>query len=150
MTNRVIWPWLAIIYLVFALELVVGLRHGLRMTVNDVMQSADFYDERASIQWMLVAFLMACVLILPALYRISKSKLGPLPKNHFAAIMATVILLLLFVLELISFHQVDALLYHISGGIMVIAWMWVAMAFVAVTAALIAIACRSNPSLKDN
>ncbi|GAA0482193.1 hypothetical protein GCM10009096_25650 [Parasphingorhabdus litoris] len=39
-------------------------------------------------------------------------------------------------IEIISFHEVDALLYREFSGIMAIAWMWAILAIAVITTAL--------------
>ncbi|QTD56242.1 hypothetical protein [Parasphingorhabdus cellanae] len=127
-TGWIIWRWLTALYLVFAIELMVGLRHGLRVMVNDVMQSAEIYSDRAVIQWALVLVLLALVLALSSRYLIRARKFGSLSKTRFAAIAATVALISVFLLELISFHEIDALLYQKFASVMVIGWIWAGLA----------------------
>lgn len=152
-TSWSIWRWLAVIYMFFLLEIAIGWRHELRTTVNDVMQSAGIYGDRVMIQWTLVVIFLVFIMLSLAVYSALTSKVGSRLKNHIAAIAATVVLFLLFILELISFHRVDALLYQIFGGIMLIGWMWAGLAVVVIVSALqdlLDILSPSSSEVKDS
>lgn len=147
------WRPLAVMYLLFLLEIAMGWRHELRSIVNDVMQSAGIYVDRAMIQLALVVTLLAFGLLLLVIYRSLANEARLQAKNRVAAIVATVLLVSLFILEIISFHRVDALLYQIFGGVMIIGWMWASLAFVILISAMLDmwdIFRSANAELKDN
>ncbi len=147
------WRLLAVMYFLFLLEISRGWRHQLRTIVNDVMQSAGIYGDRAMIQWALVVTSLAFGLLLLVIYRALANEARLQAKNHVAATVATVVLISLFILEIISFHHVDALLYQIFGGVMLIGWMWASLAFVVLISAMLDmwdIFRPANAALKDN
>lgn len=148
-----IWRWLAAIYLFFVMEIALGWRHWLRAVVNDALQSVGIYGDRTMIQLALVATLLLFVILISTPYKMLANKIGPHRKNHYVAISATVLLFLIFILELISFHRFDYLLYQTFGGIMLIGWLWAGLAIVVMISALSDLLDISSPSIsegKDN
>ncbi len=141
-----IWRWLAAIYLFFVLEIALGWRHGLRLVVNDALQSVGIYGDRTMIQLALVATLLLIVILISLPYKMLANKIGPRRKNHYVAICATVLLFLLLIVELISFHRFDYLLYQTSGSIMLIGWIWAGLAIVIMASALLNLRDICSPS----
>lgn len=87
-------------------------------------------------QWALIGILILVLLGCLQAYRISKNDGRLRTRNHAVPIVATAILVLLLMIEIISFHEVDALLYREFSGIMAIAWMWAILAIAVITTAL--------------
>ncbi|SIN60432.1 hypothetical protein SAMN02745824_0664 [Parasphingorhabdus marina DSM 22363] len=133
--RRGAWSWLAAIYLALAIEMMVETRHGLRLLVNDVMQRGGLYADRTGYQLAIAGLLT--ILVLAVLYQVAQS--GLWRKSSRAAKtagIATLILLLLFVVELLSLHAIDALLYQTTGGLMRVGWSWIVLAGVTAISAI--------------
>ena len=107
------WPLLSMANACFAAECALGLRHGLHNAV---------------------AAAMALGLGIASLLRQRTDKAGR-PRN--AAATTTLLSALLFVLETISLHDIDAVLYRPAGGLLVIGWLWLLLGAVTVAGALI-------------
>lgn len=121
------WLWLAVIYLALAVEMVVETRHELRLLVNDLMQQGGLYSARGEYQ-LIIAGLVTIVVLL-TIYQLLRSGLWKQSSSAGKrAWTATIVLLLLFAVEFLSVHAIDALLYQTIGGLMRIAWFWLALA----------------------
>jgi hypothetical protein len=133
-----IWFAIAALLAVFALELVWGLRFHARLLVDSVLQSKGLYSDRQGLQLLLIAgaVLAAVAMLLGALTLTRPDPHARLPT------MATVVLLGLFMVETISLHGIDAILYTPIGPFMVIAGLWVAAATVIALAASYAASLR--------
>ncbi len=131
------WRWLAVLYLLFAVEIGLGGRHLFHLKVNDVMQSVGIYADRAIVQWILIAVLISVLLLFLSRYRASLGMISYGALWRSIAGVATGLLLLLFVIELISVHEIDAFIYQTLFGVMLIGWMWAALAIVVASAAFL-------------
>lgn len=130
------WRWLAAIYLVLAGELLLEGRHGLRLLVNDLMQQSGLYSARGGYQ-LVIAGLVTVVLLI-AIYQILRRGLWTkVSQRGKRAWIATTGLLMFFAVEFLSVHAVDAVLYHTSGGLMHIAWIWLLLAGITTVSAII-------------
>lgn len=131
------WRWIAVIYLLFASEIVLGMRHILRSPIVDLMQAGGIYQERGTIQLALLASLLFVTAFGVGRYwRGRKREKAPLNIRYCLALVATSLLFLLFLIELVSLHSMDALLYRSFGYLMAIAWLWIGLSTMVVIAAL--------------
>lgn len=111
------WPLLAIVNGGYAAECVLGWRHGLHNAAIAAM--GEYYSGRASIQ----IFLIAIALGLGAIFLLAR-RADPAGRARTGAATATLVTALLFILETISLHAVDAILYRPAAGLLVIGWLW--------------------------
>ncbi|MEO0439656.1 MAG: hypothetical protein AAF067_02150 [Pseudomonadota bacterium] len=127
---------LAAIYLVLAGEMLLEGRHELRLLVNDMMQQGGLYSGRGGYQLVIAGLVVAALLL--AVYKIVRRGLwAKVSQRGKWAWTATIGLLMLFAVEFLSVHAVDALLYQNSGGLMRIAWIWLFLAGITAASAII-------------
>jgi len=126
------WKLLAVLQLLFVAEIVLGLRHQIHGGVDAFLQDRGWYAQRQPVQLGLLA--VAAVAGAAALFALLKWC-----RSHRAAApaaLASFAVLLLFALEMISLHAIDALLYRLIGPVMVIALLWAACAGVVAACSL--------------
>jgi hypothetical protein len=119
-----LWWKLAAISTGFALEAVLGLRHRLRGAVDIWLQGEGLYDSRTPAQ---IGLLVLCALLLAwAVWGLAGlRRAGP---HARVAATACAVTLCLFVIEAISLHGVDALMYANIGPVRAVGWVWVVLA----------------------
>jgi hypothetical protein len=117
------------------LEICLGVRHELHHQISGWLQAQGSYDQRRGVQVYLIAVLIS-LLLLALVYFTSRVKGAPPEKAAWAVVMA---LVALFLIETISLHGVDALLYHPVGPMLMIGYLW---AFGAVSVAALAFFSR--------
>lgn len=123
-----VWKLLALLQIVFVIEIVLGLRHQIHGGVDAFLQDRGWYDQRQPVQLGLLAVaLLAGVAGGVAVLRWCRSHRAAAP-----AVLASCAVVGLFALEMISLHAIDAVLYRLIGPVMLIALLWVACAAVVV------------------
>lgn len=136
----VFWRWLAVTYFLYASEIVIGLRHMLRSPVVDVMQAVGVYQERGTLQLVLLASLLLVVALsigsIGGYWAVRKRQKAKFKVRYCLALVATGLLFQVFLIELVSLHNIDALFYRSLGGLMAIAWLWIGLSTIVALAAL--------------
>lgn len=124
-------PWVRIgaIYAGMGLECAVGLRHHLHSIIVHIM--GPLYDERAGVQVALIGVVLVIGGALSILF-VHRNKSSAPP----VVTAATIAAIGLFSIETISLHAVDAMLYKPTGGLLLIGWLWIALALVITFSAL--------------
>ena len=108
----------------FALEAVLGLRHRLRAAIDIWLQGEGWYDSRTPVQ---VGLLVLCALLLAwALWGLAGLRHAGVHAR--VAATACAVALCLFVIEAISLHGVDSLMYANIGPVRVVGCAWVVLA----------------------
>ena len=133
-----LWGTLAALHAAWALEIVLNLRHRFRGAIVPLLQDRGWYASRSAWQGaaIVVALLIGSALAawLWRRHRDDGAALG--------AIAGTALALMLLVVETISLHRVDAVMYAEAGPLKLIAWAWIGAA-----AIVIASAWRSSDDL---
>jgi hypothetical protein len=114
--------WLTAIESVLFLDIIVGGRWRLHQSFVDIAQNHHEYGFRRLPQVILVAFLL--VILFVCLYfslRLFRTKRGVL-----LAISGALLSLITWCIEVVSLHQVDAILYHQVWKFMVVSLVWIA------------------------
>ncbi|MBJ7499706.1 MAG: hypothetical protein JHC57_08135 [Sphingopyxis sp.] len=111
------WPFLAIVNAGFAAECALGWRHGFHDRAVAAM--GDLYSERTPAQLLMMVVIMGLAAI--GLLRL-RDRSGT--RRHSGAAKVTLLSATLFLLETISLHGVDALIYRPATGLLVIGWLW--------------------------
>ena len=119
-----LWWKLAAVSAGLALEAVLGLRHRLREGVDTWLQTQGWYDSRTPAQ---IGLLVLCALLLAwALWGLAGLRRAGVHAR--VAATACAVALRLFVIEAISLHGVDALMYANIGPVRLVGWAWVVLA----------------------
>jgi hypothetical protein len=130
--DRRLWTLLAALNFLFFVEIFAGFRHRIHDLADGLLMTSGLYDERHGPQEMIVMSVgvIAVVFVsLPLLLR----------RNSTTARLATSITIALFVLfaiEMVSLHAIDAVLYRFIGPVYLIGWMWAAAAIAICLAAI--------------
>jgi hypothetical protein len=125
------WRWLAALHALFFAEILFGWRHRLHNIVNLQLMQEGIYSQRAILQIALLA--LASIIALALLIGIWRAKrlaarIGLLASSGMA---------LLFLVEAISLHSVDAILYRRIGPAMLIAFLWAGLCAITMLATLL-------------
>lgn len=126
------WQALGALNALFAVEILLSLRHRLHDRADVVLRSFHAYDGRGSWQWMLLAAAVIAVLLVGYLTMRGRRWTGGLKGACVLSLLAAG----LFVMESVSLHSVDALLYRQFDGLMLIGWLWLAIGVGVVSFAL--------------
>lgn len=126
------WRWVSTWQFLYGLEVWLGTRHTVHDMVNTVLQATGLYAGRSDIQMvMLFATVLIGMVVSLVMWR---SHWWSRPTNRCAKLawVCTGAVLLLFLIETISLHAIDRVLYHPVGPVLLIAYAWTANA-IAVT-----------------
>lgn len=130
-----VWAWVAVAHLAFAAEVVLGARHQVHDMLNAVLRDNGLYPARATIQ---AGLLLLCGLGVAVGVEGVRRWLGGVPQlTHHARRVAFVALAIgaLFMVESVSLHAIDQVLYATAGPVLAIAYIWVCAAMVTVASA---------------
>ena len=119
------WAVLAAVHAVLWLDILLNTRHRVHDDVNAALRSLGLYDSRV---WLQAALLLALAAVAVMAWR-ARRRAG-------VAVAATALLIALVLVEAISWHQSDRLLYTHLGPLLLIAYAWLACAGVVVFGAL--------------
>ena len=126
------WWWLCAACSVFVLEVAVGLRHRTHDLVDAVLQAEGSYASRGPVQ----IGLLTVALLLSAGTLLWLIRARATDANIKSAGVGCAAALWLFLIEAISLHGVDAVMYAHIGPVMLIGWAWAATALLVMGAAL--------------
>jgi len=121
-----LWRWVGVVQLLFFLEVVFSTRHLAHDYVNQSLHAMGSYQERASIQETLLIGVGVCGVVMITVLCRWLSGNRPLVDPTNAALFMTVTVLFLFVVETISLHAIDRVLYRPVGPVLLIAYLWLA------------------------
>jgi hypothetical protein len=127
-----LWYAIAALLLALALEVVCGVRYRAHDLANSLLALEETYGARQSIQHLL----LITVLVVTAAVLLIVLKLRSIAVAARLAIIVAVALVGLFMVETVSLHDIDAVLYASKGLIARIAWIWVAGACLIATCAV--------------
>ena len=125
------WRRIAIFQAACFVEVLFGLRHRAHDVVDTLLQAKGWYAERGPVQ----AALLVAVLALAAATFWVLARLRRLDAGVWVASAATAAALWLFVIESVSLHGVDAVMYLHLGPVLLIAACWAATAAAVIWAA---------------
>jgi hypothetical protein len=128
------WPWRGLMAAQLACfgEIVIGLRLRVHDVVDAVLQAQGLYASRVALQFGLVAVALALAIacILAAL------RWRGADADAARALAATAGAVSLFVVESISLHGIDAIMYASVGPVLMIALLWATAAMIVTASAL--------------
>ncbi len=119
-----LWRLVALVHLVFAAEVVFGARHAVHDMVNAVLRDDGLYPVRAGMQ---AGLLVLCGLCITLGLMATQRWLRALPQlTPYArrAVFATWVVGALFMVEAVSLHGIDQMLYASVGPVRTIAYLW--------------------------
>ncbi len=119
------WAVLAAVHAALWLDILLNTRHRVHDVVNAALRALGLYDSRV---WLQAALLLALAAVAVFAWR-ARRRAG-------TAIVATALLIALMLVEAISWHESDRLLYTHLGPLLLIAYAWLACAGAVVFAAL--------------
>jgi hypothetical protein len=119
------WLALTLVHAALWLDILLNTRHKLHDLVNRGLVAMGWYDQRV---WLQAALLLALTTAAAIAWR-ARKRTG-------AALTATAVLLALLLVEAISWHESDRLLYTHVGPLLVIAYAWIGCAAVVAFTAL--------------
>jgi hypothetical protein len=119
------WAALAAVHAALWLDILLNTRHRVHDAVNAGLRALGLYESRV---WLQAALLLALAVLVVHIWR-SRRRAG-------AAVVATLVLIALLLIEAISWHESDRVLYTHLGPLLLIAYAWLACAAVVVWSAL--------------
>jgi hypothetical protein len=126
------WHWVGALQFLYVLEIWLSTRHLAHDMADAVLRAAGLYADRSSIQIMLLVITVLTGMV--AGIAMWQSHWWSRQTNVHAKLawVCTVAILMLFLIETISLHAIDRVLYRPVGPVLFIAYAWVANA-IAVT-----------------
>jgi hypothetical protein len=121
------WLSLSALYGVLCIELIANTRHTFLRTIGTNTGLANYYDARRPGQ-------VAMVLLLAIVITWLITKAIPVMRRRPGigwALMLGLCSAGLFLTEVISLHQLDAIFYAKVGPVMLIGWAWLVLGFIA-------------------
>lgn len=124
------WPLLAFANAGFAAECALGWRHAFHNWA--VVAIGELYSGRTPAQLLLTAAVIGL-----ALLALRQARARNRVRGHSGAATVTLLTAALFLLETISLHSLDALIYRSVRGLLVIGWLWLLLSGATVACALV-------------
>lgn len=125
------WGALSFVNLFFSFECFVGWRHLLHESVVAAMGS--HYAERVPLQVVLISGASIITIVGSGMFLVANRDM-----LARVAVMGTWLSASLFLIETISLHDIDELLYHQMGPSLLIGWLWLGLAICTGIAAILA------------
>ncbi len=119
------WAVLAVVHAALWLDILLNTRHRVHDVVNAALVALGFYESRV---WLQAALLLALAAVAVVAWRARR--------RASMAVVATAVLVALLLVEAISWHESDRVLYTHLGPLLLVAYAWLACAGVVVFAAL--------------
>ncbi len=119
------WGALAAVHAALWLDILLNTRHRLHDIVNAGLRALGLYESRV---WLQAALLLALATLAFFVWRAGR--------RASAAVEATLVLIALLLIEAISWHESDRVLYTHLGPLLLVAYAWLAGAAVVVWSAL--------------
>jgi hypothetical protein len=119
------WAALAAVHAALWLDILLNTRHRVHDVVNAGLRALGLYESRV---WLQAALLLALAGAVVIAWRARR--------RASAAVEATLVLIALLLVEAISWHESDRVLYTHLGPLLLVAYAWLACAAVVVWSAL--------------
>ena len=119
------WAVLAAVHAALWLDILLNLRHRLHDVVNAGLRALGLYESRV---WLQAALLLALAVVAVLAWR-ARRRAG-------VAAAATMVLIALVLVEAISWHESDRVLYSHLGPLLLVAYAWIVCASLVVWSAL--------------
>lgn len=128
------WRQIAVLQAALLVEIVFRGRYHLHNLIDEIANAQGWYPQRTPVQLALIGFVIA----LAAIGWLVACRGRARGTRASIAVVATIAALLLFAVEAVSLHDIDALLYRQVGPVRAIALGWIAAASVVTLSALAA------------
>lgn len=151
--SHPMWRLNTAIYLLLSIEISIGLRHQLQQMVRSEAKNQGLYETRQSYQPYMIGFILLMLALTCAVVLIRKRWAAqPLPLWSAFSLVAV---LGIFLVEVISLHAVDRVLYYRIGGVLLIGYLWLGASLPHLLAGLLQVTQPSNgprisPQLETN
>ena len=119
------WATLAAVHAALWLDILLNTRHRLHDLVNAGLRTLGLYESRV---WLQAALLFALAAVAVIAWR-ARRRAG-------VAVTATAVLIALLLVEAISWHESDRVLYSYLGPLLLIAYAWIVCTGLVVWSAL--------------
>jgi hypothetical protein len=116
------WWVLSAINALLVFEIVAGWRYRVHDLADAFLLSRGWYESRSP--WQMAMIAVAALMLLAAGYA-ARARIHS--NAYVSAVMAVCFAVGIFVIEAISLHAIDALLYRPVGPVLVIAFFWLAV-----------------------
>ena len=143
-SSRQTWSILSLFYLLFLFEILGGYRHDVHDAFSNILRHLSLYAEKQTVQIILI-IIATCLAILITVWLISR--ILNRPATEKIAIFASLTVFFLTVIEMISLHTIDAILYKLIGPISFIGWLWIICCMVTTCAALLSVRSNLSPAI---
>jgi hypothetical protein len=144
-----IWKLLAVLNSLFLVDICLGFRYRFHDFIVAIMIEEQRYSQRNSAQAIIILFSSLIVLTLAGTIFV---QLRPIRCSAIVAMSLTTGVALLFTLETISLHAVDAVLYRPIASVLIVGWIWATASLGVVLAATFRVAAsyRKPPHLASS
>jgi hypothetical protein len=140
--SRKLWLSLTVFYATLVLEVTFSNRHGLTNLMRVFLKQRDFFSVKVSVQMgLLFGLVLTLVCVVLALF-VALRRYG-IPER--VACIVSVVLSCIFIVEVISLHATDAILYRSIYGVLAIGYLWGVCASLTGLAAIARVRQRSLP-----
>lgn len=144
-SSRQTWPILALFYLLFLFEMLLGYRHDVHdLFENYALPHLILYAEKQTVHIILI-IIATCLAILTA--GGVSNRIRSRPATEQVAIFASLMVFFLTIIEGISLNAIDAILYKLIGPIIFIGWLWIMCCTVTTCAALLSVRSNLSPEI---
>jgi len=132
--SAVLWRTLAVLHASFALEILLNLRYRFRAAIIPLLQDRGWYPSRTA--WQEASIVLTLILGMAFAAWVWRRQRGDGAAR--GAILGTALALMLLLVETISLHSVDALMYAEAGPLVRLVWAWIGAAGIVIASALAA------------
>lgn len=127
--DKRLWGGIALVHVLLTAEMAFEMRFPMAASLRSLLRGVDLYGERRA--WQAGLLIALLVLLVPVLLAVSR-RCG---SAAAIALVTTVLTAFIFVMEGVSLHQVDAVLYWEIGPVLLVGWVWVGLAAMTTLAA---------------
>lgn len=118
------WRWISALQFLYVLEIWLNTRHIAHDMVNTVLRATGLYADRASIQTILLAIAALTGMVVGVVMWRTHWWSRQTDARTKLALVSTIAILLLFVVETISLHAIDRVMHLQVGPVLLIAYAW--------------------------
>lgn len=135
------WVGLTLLYALMTLEIQYGWRFAMAAWGRGISKGEGWYFEHRVVQaFVVAAVLLGAVAVLLAIWGVGRSNRRAAKRNGpwRLALSGTLIAVLALLMETVSLHQVEHLLYTHTWPVLLVAWLWILGAAASAIGAMLA------------